>query len=101
VGPDLAHSPAFREIAMNIRTMALPAVAGLALGATPATAERQQQAEIRKVDCHVTFATYDSESQTEFQPVDAKGVSKAKPKAKASGAPRGTPLRPCIVLASA
>lgn len=86
---------------MSIRTLVLPAVAGLALGATPATAERQLQAEIRKVDCHVTFAAYDSDDEAELQPVDTKGASKAKPKTKAGGTPRGTPLRPCIVLASA
>lgn len=86
---------------MNIRAMMLPAAIGLALGTTPAIAERQQQAEIRKVDCHVTFAAFDSDDAAELQPVDTKGAAKAKPKAKAGGSQRGTPLRPCIVLASA
>ena len=85
---------------MDIRTLVWPAAAGLALGTAPAAAERQQRAEIRKVDCHVTFAAYEGEDR-EFQPVDTKGGSKSKPKAKANSTPRGAPLRPCIVLASA
>lgn len=86
---------------MNIRSIMLPAAAGLALGATPAVAGRQQQAEIRKVDCHVTFAAYHAGDEVEFQPVNTKAARKARPKAKAGGSQRGTPLRPCIVLASA
>lgn len=85
---------------MNIRSIVLATV-GLALGATPATAERQQQAEIKKVDCHATFAAFDGGEEADLQPIDTKGARKARPKAKAGGSQRGTPLRPCIVLASA
>lgn len=83
---------------MNIRTLVLSAAAGVAFAATPASAERQQQAEMRKVDCHASFASFDGEDP-EFQPVGTKSARKVRPKAKAS--PRGAPLRPCIVLASA
>ncbi len=85
---------------MNIRELFWPAAAGLVLATAPASAERQQQAVMKKVDCHATFAAYDGEDP-EFQPVDTKGGSKVKPKAKANSTPRGTPLRPCLVLASA
>lgn len=86
---------------MNIRAMMLPVASGLVLGATPAGAERQQQAEIKKVDCHVTFAAFNSEDDAAIQLIDTKSARKAKPKAKAGGSQRGAPLRPCIVLASA
>ena len=86
---------------MNIRSMVLPAAAMIALGATPAAAERQQQAEIRKVDCHVTFAAFAGEDDAFLQAVDSKAAPKTKPKAKAGASQRGAPLRPCIVLASA
>lgn len=85
---------------MIIRSMMLAAV-GLTLGAAPAIAERQQQAEIKKVDCHATFAAFDDGEDGAFQPIDTKSARKARPRAKAGGSPRGTPLRPCIVLASA
>lgn len=86
---------------MNIRKWIIPAVAGLVLGAAPASAERQQDAGLRKVDCHATFAAFDGADDAEFQPVDSKASRKARPKAKANGSQRGAPLRPCIVLASA